>query len=64
MIRHIINGEVVLQYEQPQLDPNEAAAKKLLVDGKLLISEGYIALQAKSHPFEFRNIELMRLEEN
>ena len=63
MIKHMINGEVVLQYEQPQLDPSDADAKKLIVDGKLLISEGYVALQAKSQPFEFRNIELMRLDE-
>ena len=35
-------------------------AKKLIKDGKLLI-EGYISLQAESHPVEFRKVELLNL---
>ncbi|MCP4613183.1 MAG: DUF1080 domain-containing protein [Planctomycetes bacterium] len=50
-IKHIINGEVVLEYERPQLD-----------DGTL-ISEGSISLQAESHPTEFRKVEILLLEE-
>jgi len=50
-IKHIVNGEVVLEYEQPQLD-----------DGTML-SEGSISLQAESHPVEFRKVEILLLEE-
>ena len=60
-IIHRINGEVVMEYEQAQLDPKDADAKKLIVDGKLLLNEGWISLQAESHPVDFRNIEIRKL---
>jgi len=64
LIRHIINGQVVLEYGQPQLDDGDADARKLLKAGAdRLVREGYISLQAESHPFEFRKIELLPLEE-
>jgi len=50
VIRHYVNGEKVLEYEKPQLD-----------DGTIL-SEGSISLQAESHAFEFRKVELLPLE--
>ena len=62
-IKHLVNGQVVLEYERPQLDENDADAKKLIKDGNTMLSEGYIALQAESHPIEFRKVELMPLEE-
>lgn len=62
LIKHIINGKTVMTYAQPQLDPNDADAKKLITDGNLLLSEGYIALQAESHPVEFRKVQLRPLE--
>lgn len=61
-IMHYINGESVLAYEKPQYDERDADAKKLIQDGNLIISEGYIALQAESHPTEFRKIEILPLE--
>jgi hypothetical protein len=61
LIKHIINGEVVCEYGKPQLDESDNDARKLIKDGKLLLTEGYIALQAESHPVEFRNIEIMVL---
>jgi hypothetical protein len=61
LITHYINGERVLQYEQAQLDERDANAQKLIKDGTLSIDEGYIALQAESHPVEFRNIQLKEL---
>jgi hypothetical protein len=62
-IKHIINGETVLEYEQTQYDPKDADAKKLIRDEKnLLISEGYISLQAESHPVEFRKVEILKLK--
>ena len=61
-IRHIIDGKVVLQYSKPQLDPKDADAKKLGVDGDLLLSKGTISLQAESHGVEFRKVELLPLD--
>lgn len=62
-IKHLVNGQVVLEYEQPQLDEGDADAKKLIEDGNTMLGGGYIALQAESHPLEFRKVELMPLEE-
>lgn len=62
-IRHIIDGKDVLKYENPELDPKDKDAKKLIVDGVTAIKDGYIALQAESHPVDFRKVELMVLPE-
>ena len=48
-IKHIINGETVMEYTNPQLD-----------DGTLL-EGGTISLQSESHPVEFRKVELKAL---
>jgi hypothetical protein len=61
LIRHYINGDLVLQYEQPQLDEKDADGKKLIKDGNKMIREGYISLQAESHPVEFRQVEIQLL---
>lgn len=62
LVKHVINGEVVMEYERPQLDEKDADAKKLIAGDNTMLSEGYISLQAESHPVEFRNIEIMPLE--
>jgi hypothetical protein len=61
-VRHLIDGETVLQYEKPTIGGNVAhgfdpAIKK---DGTLL-TEGYMALQAESQPVEFRRVRLLNL---
>ncbi len=62
-IKQFVNGELVLEYEKPQLDEKDADAKKLIKPGMdLMLSEGYISLQAESHPIEFRKIELLELD--
>jgi len=65
VIKHILEGEVVLSYEQPQLDGRDAHAKELIAKqgGKPLIEVGTISLQSESHPVEFRKVELMPLAE-
>ena len=63
VIKHFINGEEVLEYEQPQFDDRDADGRPLIKDGKMLISEGYISLQAESHPIEFRKVELLPLKD-
>lgn len=60
--RHIIEGETVFEYEQPQLDENDGDAKKLIVDGQKMLHEGTISLQSESHPVEFRKVEIMLLD--
>jgi hypothetical protein len=62
-IKHIVDGEEVLTYEQPQYDDRDATARPLIKDGQLLIREGHISLQSESHPIEFRKVELMVLKE-
>ncbi|MBM3768895.1 MAG: DUF1080 domain-containing protein [Acidobacteria bacterium] len=62
-IEHIIDGEVVLSYEKPQVgggnvSKHDPAAKQ---DGKLLTG-GSISLQSESHPVDFRKVELLDLE--
>jgi hypothetical protein len=58
-IKHIVDGQTVLEYEKPQLDERDKDAKELIRRGA---KEGYIALQAESHPVEFRKVEIMPLD--
>ena len=63
-IKHFVNGELVLEYEQPQLDEKDPDAKKLIEarGGETMVDGGYISLQAESHPIEFRKVEIMPLD--
>jgi hypothetical protein len=63
-IRHIIDGEVVLAYETPQLDPGDADAQACLERsrGQLVLSSGSISLQSESHPVQFRRVEILVLD--
>ncbi len=63
LITHIINGDTVLQYTQPQIGGDVANRydPAVKIDGKLLQS-GYIALQSEGQEIEFRNIRLLNLE--
>ncbi len=62
-IKHFIDGELVLDYSEPQLDESDKDAKKLIKDGKILLEGGSISLQAESHPIEFRKVEIQKLAE-
>ena len=62
VIRHSIDGQVVLEYQKPQLDPKDANAKPLIRDGMILLDRGTISLQSESHPIDFRKVEIMVLE--
>jgi len=61
LIKHIIDGQTVFEYTEPQLDEGDADAKKLIVGGQKLLSGGTISLQSESHPVEFRKVELRKL---
>lgn len=56
LIVHYVNGEEVLRYTEPQLDPVNGAK-----EGKPLNS-GSISLQSESHPVDFRKVEIVNLE--
>lgn len=64
VIKHVVNGEEVLSYTQPQLDDRDTNAKKLIENnGTKMLSKGTISLQSESHACDFRKIEIMVLEE-
>ncbi len=61
-VRHIIDGQTVLQYEKPMIGGGVANGfdPTIMKDGTIL-EDGYIGLQAESQPVEFRNIRLLNL---
>lgn len=76
IVHHLINGDTVLTYQKPRIGGNfvnathdwkaggfdtAAAAAWTKKEGTTL-STGYIALQAESHPIEFKNIQLLDLQ--
>jgi len=62
VIRHWLDGEVVLEYTEPQLDEGDVYAQSLMAAGSPKeLSGGYISLQAETHPIDFRKIELLPL---
>jgi len=63
LITHIIDGEPVLQYTQPQIGGGVANRydPEIKIDGKPL-KEGFIALQSEGQPIDFRNIKIKNLK--
>jgi len=62
LIKHKVNGEEVFAYSEPQLDKDDKDAIRLIDQGQpVILREGYIAIQAESHPTEFRNMEILPL---
>ena len=59
-IVHYVNGEEVLRYERPQLDPRDPDAKAIMQqrNGEVMLDRGWISLQGESHPVEFKSVEL------
>lgn len=63
LIRHVVDGETVLSYTQPQLDANHEQARRLIRNEDRMLREGTISIQAESHPTQFRKIELLPLDQ-
>jgi hypothetical protein len=63
VIRHLVDGQVVLEYTSPQIGGGSVSPvdPKVKVDGTPLTG-GYIAIQAETGPTDFRKIELLNLE--
>ena len=63
LIKHIIDGETVMEYTQPQLDEGDGDARKLIDGGDKMLHGGSISLQSESHPVEFRKVEMRKLDD-
>lgn len=62
LVKHIVEGETVLSYTEPQLDDRDEHAKQLIEKNKgKMLHDGSISLQSESHPIEFRKVELLKL---
>jgi len=59
-ITHYVEGVPVVTYTKPQLGGDVKSPELANRSGELL-TEGFIALQAESHPTEFRKVEVLNL---
>ena len=59
VIRHFVNGEEILHFENPRYNPDHPIGKTFIVNGDDKVKGGYISLQSNSHPMDFRKIEIM-----
>ena len=75
IVHHVVNGDTVLTFERPQVGggftaPNnwksgnfsDEAAKYWIDRANTPLGEGYIALQAESHPIDFKRVEVLDLK--
>ena len=63
IIHHIVEGDTVLTYMNPQIGGGSIPEGFPISEGTLL-KEGYICLQAESHPVEFRKVEILDLSKD
>lgn len=61
LVHHVIEGDTVFTYTHPVVG-GERPASYAVPEGTP-VTGGYLALQAESHPVEFRKVELMDLSE-
>ena len=62
VLQHIIAGKTVLSYTKPEIGGGNVSGlkpEKATLDGPL--SKGHIAIQAESHPTDFKKIEILNL---
>ena len=76
LVHHVINGDTVLTYNKTQIGGgfvdnqqgwgiakmNVATVEAWKKKDGMALKSGYIALQAESHPIDFKNIEVLNLE--
>ena len=74
IVYHMIGGDTVLVFTNPKIGGGYVGKDHNFKDGKVAseeewikksgipLSSGYIALQAESHPIDFKNIELLNLQ--
>lgn len=59
VITHFVNGEKILQFQNPRYDSAHAVGKKFITAGNNIVRDGYISLQSNSHPMDFRRIAIL-----
>jgi hypothetical protein len=69
LIMHVIEGDTVLAYQKPRIGESywaqgkkDAYYDEWKPKAEMLLKDGYIALQAESHPIDFRNVEILNLK--
>lgn len=64
IVHHIVEGDTVLSYSNPQYDERDPDAQKLMSRfNRTVIDSGFIAIQAESSPTQFRKIEILPLDD-
>lgn len=58
-----VNGEKLIEFTNPRLDPVHEWGKTLITEGNTSLGLGHISLQSNSHPIQFRKIEIMEYQE-
>ena len=58
-IKHFVNGEEILHFENPRYNPEHELGKTFIKGNNSAIRSGYISLQSNSHPIDFRKIEIL-----
>ncbi len=58
-IKHFVNGEEILQFENPNYNPKHELGKAFIRGDNAVVKSGYISLQSNSHPIDFRKIEII-----
>ena len=59
IIKHFVNGEEILRFENPKYNPGHELGKTFIKGGDDSVKDGYVSLQSNSHPIDFRKIEIM-----
>lgn len=74
IIHHLVEGDTVLTYQHPQVGGGFVSKESTWQTAKIdnasywisrantPLSQGYIALQAESHPIDFRSVEVLDLK--
>ena len=62
LIRHILDGKVVMEYRKPTMGGGEISGydESVYIEEKA-IDRGFISIQAETHPIDFKSIELLDL---
>ena len=58
-IKHFVNGEEILQFENPRYNPEHELGKTFIKGNDASLKSGYISLQSNSHPIDFRKIDIL-----
>lgn len=61
ILHHIVNGDTVLTYESPIVGGGLGGLDTLRFPPGMAMSQGRIAIQAESHPIQFRRLEVLNL---